>query len=185
MPRTAQKSASLVANNCVRLPNRVSNSRARSTALFPVTPVRKKIASNSASESEDAPLIKSFSRGRSPSGQSVIAIYPPSPDGLFLVNMRSIMEQEKTKRIVPSNRIVLGITGGIAAYKAAELLRLLIKQNIEVQVVMTEAACHFITTTTMQGLSGKTVFTDQWDASVPNSMAHINRAMLFGTLASH
>lgn len=88
--------------------------------------------------------------------------------------MRSIMEQEKTKRIVPSNRIVLGITGGIAAYKAAELLRLLIKQNIEVQVVMTEAACHFITTTTMQGLSGKPVFTDQWDASVPNSMAHIN-----------
>lgn len=88
--------------------------------------------------------------------------------------MRSIMEQEKTKRIVPVNHIVLGITGGIAAYKAAELLRLLIKQNIEVQVVMTEAACHFITTTTMQGLSGKPVFTDQWDASVPNSMAHIN-----------
>jgi phosphopantothenoylcysteine decarboxylase/phosphopantothenate--cysteine ligase len=88
--------------------------------------------------------------------------------------MRSIMEQDKTKRIVPSNRIVLGITGGIAAYKAAELLRLLIKQNIEVQVVMTEAACHFITPTTMQGLSGKPVFTDQWDASVPNSMAHIN-----------
>jgi phosphopantothenoylcysteine decarboxylase/phosphopantothenate--cysteine ligase len=88
--------------------------------------------------------------------------------------MRSIMEQEKTKRILPSNRIVLGITGGIAAYKAAELLRLLIKQNIEVQVVMTEAACHFITPTTMQGLSGKPVFTDQWDASVPNSMAHIN-----------
>lgn len=82
--------------------------------------------------------------------------------------MRSIMEQEKTKRIV------LGITGGIAAYKAVELLRLLIKQSMEVQVVMTEAACHFITPTTMQGLSGKPVFTDQWDASVPNSMAHIN-----------
>ncbi len=79
-----------------------------------------------------------------------------------------------TKRIVPVNRIVLGITGGIAAYKAAELLRLLIKQNIEVQVVMTEAACHFITPTTMQGLSNKPVYTDQWDASVPNSMAHIN-----------
>jgi len=78
------------------------------------------------------------------------------------------MGQEKTKRIV------LGITGGIAAYKAAELLRLLIKQGMEVQVVMTEAACHFITPTTMQGLSGKPVFTDQWDASVPNSMAHIN-----------
>ena len=78
------------------------------------------------------------------------------------------MEQTQTKRIV------LGITGGIAAYKAAELARLLIKNGIEVQVVMTEAACHFITPTTMQGLSGKPVFTNQWDASVPNSMAHIN-----------
>ncbi|MFI4941312.1 MAG: bifunctional phosphopantothenoylcysteine decarboxylase/phosphopantothenate synthase [Burkholderiales bacterium] len=78
------------------------------------------------------------------------------------------MEQTQQKRIV------LGLTGGIAAYKAAELLRLLIKQGIEVQVVMTEAACHFITPTTMQGLSGKPVYTDQWDASVPNSMAHIN-----------
>ena len=88
--------------------------------------------------------------------------------------MHSIMEQAKTKRIVPSNRIVLGITGGIAAYKAAELLRLLMKQDIDVQVVMTGAACHFITPTTMQGLSGKPVFTDQWDASMPNGMAHIN-----------
>lgn len=72
------------------------------------------------------------------------------------------------------NPTILGITGGIAAYKAAELARLLIKQGMEVQVVMTEAACHFITPTTMQGLSGKPVYTDQWDASVPNSMAHIN-----------
>ncbi|OGS94955.1 MAG: phosphopantothenate synthase [Gallionellales bacterium RIFCSPLOWO2_02_FULL_57_47] len=84
------------------------------------------------------------------------------------------MEQASQKRIVPVNRLVLGITGGIAAYKAAELLRLLIKQGMEVQVVMTEAACHFITPATMQGLSGKPVFTDQWDASMPNSMAHIN-----------
>ncbi|MGA7749471.1 MAG: bifunctional phosphopantothenoylcysteine decarboxylase/phosphopantothenate--cysteine ligase CoaBC [Gallionella sp.] len=83
------------------------------------------------------------------------------------------MNQETTKRIVPVNRIILGITGGIAAYKAAELLRLLMKQGTEVQVAMTEAACHFITPTTMQGLSGKHVFTDQWDASVPNNMAHI------------
>jgi phosphopantothenoylcysteine decarboxylase/phosphopantothenate--cysteine ligase len=82
--------------------------------------------------------------------------------------MRGIMEQTQPKHIV------LGITGGIAAYKAAELLRLLTKQDVEVQVVMTEAACHFITPTTMQGLSGKPVFTDQWDASVPNGMAHIN-----------
>ena len=78
------------------------------------------------------------------------------------------MKQEPTKRIV------LGITGGIAAYKAAELLRLLVKQGVEVQVAMTGAACHFITPTTMQGLSGQPVFTDQWDAGVPNGMAHIN-----------
>lgn len=82
--------------------------------------------------------------------------------------MHGIMEQTQIKRIV------LGITGGIAAYKAAELLRLLMKQGVEVQVAMTEAACHFITPTTMQGLSGKPVFTDQWDASAPNGMAHIN-----------
>jgi len=99
---------------------------------------------------------------------------------LILVNICSIMEQAKTKRIVPidqtspDKRILLGITGGIAAYKAAELLRLLIKQNFEVQVIMTEAACHFITPTTMQGLSGKPVLTDQWDTSVPNGMPHID-----------
>jgi phosphopantothenoylcysteine decarboxylase/phosphopantothenate--cysteine ligase len=88
--------------------------------------------------------------------------------------MCGIMKQAKTKRTVPQKYLLLGMTGGIAAYKAAELLRLLMKQDIDVQVVMTEAACHFITPTTMQGLSGKTVFTDQWDASVPNGMAHIN-----------
>jgi len=87
--------------------------------------------------------------------------------------MRGIMEQTQAKRIVPVNRIILGVTGGIAAYKAAELLRLLMKQGMEVQVAMTEAACHFITPITMQGLSGKPVMTSQWDASVPNGMAHI------------
>ncbi len=70
-------------------------------------------------------------------------------------------------------RIVLGVTGGIAAYKAAELVRLLIKQNIDVQVAMTEGAGHFITPTTMQALSGKPVLTSQWDESA-NGMAHIN-----------
>lgn len=88
--------------------------------------------------------------------------------------MRGIMEQTRAKRIVPTNRIILGITGGIAAYKAAKLLRLLMKQGVEVQVAMTEAACHFITPTTMQGLSGKPVMTSQWDAGVANGMAHIN-----------
>jgi phosphopantothenoylcysteine decarboxylase/phosphopantothenate--cysteine ligase len=71
-------------------------------------------------------------------------------------------------------RIALGVTGGIAAYKAAELIRLLIKQGASVQVAMTEAATHFVTPVTFQALSGKTVFTDQWDPRVANNMAHID-----------
>jgi len=74
---------------------------------------------------------------------------------------------------IRQKRVVLGITGGIAAYKAAELVRLLIKGGIEVQVVMTEAACGFITPVTMQALSGKPVFTDMWDARIADNMAHI------------
>ncbi|MFZ4535365.1 bifunctional phosphopantothenoylcysteine decarboxylase/phosphopantothenate--cysteine ligase CoaBC [Propionivibrio sp.] len=71
-------------------------------------------------------------------------------------------------------RIALGVTGGIAAYKAAELVRLLIKQGATVQVAMTEAATHFITPVTFQALSGNPVFTDQWDPRVANNMAHID-----------
>ncbi len=71
-------------------------------------------------------------------------------------------------------RIVLGVTGGIAAYKAAELVRLLGKQGADLQVAMTAAATHFVTATTFQALSGKLVFTDQWDARMPNAMAHID-----------
>ena len=71
-------------------------------------------------------------------------------------------------------RIVLGVTGGIAAYKAAELVRLLIKEGASVHVVMSEAATHFVTPVTFQALSGKLVFTDQWDPRVANNMAHID-----------
>ena len=70
--------------------------------------------------------------------------------------------------------IVLGLTGGIACYKAAELTRALNKAGATVQVVMTDAACHFITPVTMQALSGHTVFTDQWDPRITNNMAHID-----------
>ncbi|MBI2305944.1 MAG: bifunctional phosphopantothenoylcysteine decarboxylase/phosphopantothenate--cysteine ligase CoaBC [Rhodocyclales bacterium] len=70
--------------------------------------------------------------------------------------------------------IVLGISGGIAAYKAAELTRLLTKAGATVQVVMTEGATHFVTPVTFQALSGRTVFTDQWDGRVANNMAHID-----------
>lgn len=71
-------------------------------------------------------------------------------------------------------RIVLGVTGGIAAYKAAELVRLMVKQGASVQVAMTAAATHFVTPVTFQALSGKPVFVDQWDARVANNMAHID-----------
>ena len=70
--------------------------------------------------------------------------------------------------------IVLGLTGGIACYKAAELCRALIKQGATVQVVMTEAAAQFITPVTMQALSNRTVYDSQWDAREQNNMPHIN-----------
>ncbi len=70
--------------------------------------------------------------------------------------------------------LVLGLSGGIACYKAAELLRGLTKAGASLQVVMTEAARHFITPVTMQALSGKPVYTDQWDARISNNMAHID-----------
>ena len=70
--------------------------------------------------------------------------------------------------------IVLGLTGGIACYKAAELCRALIKAGATVQVVMTEAAEQFITPVTMQALSNRPVYTSQWDDREPNNMAHIN-----------
>ena len=71
-------------------------------------------------------------------------------------------------------RLLLGLSGGIACYKAAELTRLWIQNGIDVQVVMTQAACGFITPVTMQALSGKPVYTDMWDARVDNNMAHID-----------
>ena len=70
-------------------------------------------------------------------------------------------------------KILLGITGGIAAYKAAELVRLLVKADFDVQVVMTESATQFITPVTMQALSGKPVFTGMWDSTIDNGMPHI------------
>ena len=69
---------------------------------------------------------------------------------------------------------MLGLSGGIACYKAAELCRALVKLGATVQVVMTEAAEHFMTAVTMQALSGRPVFTSQWDSREGNNMAHIN-----------
>jgi phosphopantothenoylcysteine decarboxylase/phosphopantothenate--cysteine ligase len=70
-------------------------------------------------------------------------------------------------------RILLGITGGIAAYKAAELTRLLVKGGADVRVAMTEAATRFVGSATMQALSGQQVWTDLWDVRVNDAMGHI------------
>jgi phosphopantothenoylcysteine decarboxylase / phosphopantothenate---cysteine ligase len=70
--------------------------------------------------------------------------------------------------------IVLGLSGGIACYKSAELCRALIKEGATVQVVMTEAAAQFITPVTMQALSNRPVYSSQWDSREPNNMPHIN-----------
>jgi phosphopantothenoylcysteine decarboxylase/phosphopantothenate--cysteine ligase len=70
--------------------------------------------------------------------------------------------------------IVLGLSGGIACYKSAELCRLLIKAGATVQVVMTQAAEQFMTPVTMQALSQRPVYGSQWDTRAANNMAHIN-----------
>ncbi len=71
-------------------------------------------------------------------------------------------------------RIVLGVTGGVAAYKAAELVRLLIKADVVVDVVLTAAGAHFVGPATFQALTGQPVWSDLWDARAPGGMAHID-----------
>jgi len=73
----------------------------------------------------------------------------------------------------PLTRVVLGVTGGIAAYKAAELARLFVKAGVAVDVVMTEAATRFVTPTTFQALTGRPVATDLWASGASNAMDHI------------
>jgi phosphopantothenoylcysteine decarboxylase/phosphopantothenate--cysteine ligase len=75
-----------------------------------------------------------------------------------------------------SPRILLGVTGGIAAYKSAELVRRLREQGAEVQVVMTQGAQHFVGALTFQALSGRPVRTDLWDSADEAAMGHIELA---------
>ena len=72
-----------------------------------------------------------------------------------------------------NKKIVLGISGGIAAYKTPELARLLMQEGASVQVIMTDAAQQFVTPVTMQALTGNPIYTSQWDNSISNNMAHI------------
>ena len=73
-------------------------------------------------------------------------------------------------------RVLLGVTGGIAAYKSAELVRRLREQGAEVQVVMTEGARQFVGPLTFQALSGRPVRSDLWDAAAEAAMGHIELA---------
>jgi phosphopantothenoylcysteine decarboxylase/phosphopantothenate--cysteine ligase len=79
-----------------------------------------------------------------------------------------------TEASLPRIRLTLGLTGGVAAYKAAELARLLILDAVDVQAVMTRSACHFVGTATLQALTGKPVLTDLWDQRFPSGMGHID-----------
>jgi len=74
---------------------------------------------------------------------------------------------------IKGKRILLGVTGGIAVYKAVELARILVRQGVDLRVVMTDAATRFVTPVTMQAVSGQAVWTDLWDPRVPDNMAHI------------
>ncbi len=76
--------------------------------------------------------------------------------------------------LLHTRRLLLGLTGGVAAYKAAEIARLLVQENVDVQAVMTESACRFVGPATLQALTGKEVFTDLWDNRIANNMGHIN-----------
>jgi phosphopantothenoylcysteine decarboxylase / phosphopantothenate---cysteine ligase len=84
------------------------------------------------------------------------------------------MDDSTNAAAKPLARIVLGITGGIAAYKAAELTRLFVKAGIRVDVVMTQGACRFIAPMTLQALSGRPVLTDLWASGADNGMGHID-----------
>jgi phosphopantothenoylcysteine decarboxylase/phosphopantothenate--cysteine ligase len=80
----------------------------------------------------------------------------------------------KSTAELAGRRIVLGVSGGVAAYKSAELARLLVKDGARVSVVMTEAATHFVGPATFQAITGEPVWLDPWDARMPNGMAHID-----------
>lgn len=91
-----------------------------------------------------------------------------------MTNETSSLNSANDALDLAGKHIVLGLSGGIACYKSAELCRALIKAGATVQVVMTEAAEQFITPVTLQALSGRPVYTSQWDRREANSMAHIN-----------
>ena len=75
-----------------------------------------------------------------------------------------------------NKKIILGVTGSIAAYKSAELIRVLKKQGADIQVIMTKSAKEFISPLTLQALSGNPVLENMWEPSCGNGMEHISQA---------
>ena len=75
--------------------------------------------------------------------------------------------------MTPKKRILLGVTGGIAAYKSPDLVRRLIERGADVQVVLTEGAQRFVTATTFQAVSGRPARSDLWDDTAEAAMGHI------------
>lgn len=96
---------------------------------------------------------------------------PPSPPSLIPADMRAPAADPGE---LNGRHILLGVTGGVAAFKACELARELQRRGATVQVVMTEAATRFIGTATFQALTGRPVYTDAWDARIANGMPHID-----------
>ena len=84
------------------------------------------------------------------------------------------MNDANTPSTTTLSRIVLGVTGGIAAYKAAELVRLVVKDDVTVDVVLTAAGAQFVTATTFQALSGRPVLSDLWHSGSDDAMGHIS-----------
>ncbi len=123
------------------------------------------------------PVQPSFS-GRGPVAPPVTApgvADSPAAFGVCANNRRLMTDSIRSPhRDLDGRHIVLGLTGGVACYKSAELLRVLVRAGATVQVVMTESAARFIGVATMQALSNRSVYTSTWDAREPNAMAHIN-----------
>ncbi len=81
-----------------------------------------------------------------------------------------------TSKAPPERKILLGVTGGIAAYKTPDLVRRLRQRGAQVQVVMTQSASQFVTATSLQAVSGQPVRNDLWDANAEAAMGHIELA---------
>src|SRR5215831_12896263 len=205
MPACARQRSASALSSVRSEPNWLMSVRASSTAEQPRLPEPSRSASSSASESACGPRSSSFSRGRSAPGQwrmlitfsskrcdislrkaarggrgaesaPIGAISHSWPAAFTLREARCDNRGERRRAPMQGKHILLGVTGGIAAYKAPDLVRRLRERGAEVQVVMTHGAREFVTPTTFQAVSGRTVRSDLWDAAAEAAMGHIELA---------